>query len=329
MKKFFRIIGSALLIVILVISGLLIYVKTALPNVGPAPAITIEYTPERIERGRYLANSVTVCMDCHSTRDWNKFAGPVTEGTLGKGGERFDQKVGFPGVYYSKNITPAGISRYTDGELFRLITTGVTKENRAMFPVMPYGHYGQMDPEDIKSIIAYIRSLAPIQNPVQESVSDFPMNFIINTIPAKANPQKKPPESDTLAYGKYLTNASSCIECHTNVSKGRIIPELAFSGGREFMMRDGSIVRSANITPDRETGIGSWTEEMFMTRFKVFADSSYKPQDVAAGQFNSIMPWNMYSKMNKEDLKAIYRYIKTVKEIKNTVIKFTPHQDAR
>lgn len=329
MKKFFRIIGYALLIVILVISGLLIYVKTALPNVGPAPAITIEYTPERIERGRYLANSVTVCMDCHSTRDWNKFAGPVTEGTLGKGGERFDQKVGFPGVYYSKNITPAGISRYTDGELFRLITTGVTKENRAMFPVMPYGHYGQMDPEDIKSIIAYIRSLAPIQNPVQESVSDFPMNFIINTIPAKANPQKKPPESDTLAYGKYLTNASSCIECHTNVSKGRIIPELAFSGGREFMMRDGSIVRSANITPDRETGIGSWTEEMFMSRFKIFADSSYTPQDVAAGQFNSIMPWNMYSKMNKEDLKAIYRYIKNVKEIKNTVIKFTPHQDAR
>jgi mono/diheme cytochrome c family protein len=325
MKKFFKIIGYALLILILVISGLLIYVKTALPNVGPATAITIDYTPERIERGRYLANSVTVCMDCHSTRDWNKFAGPLTAGTLGKGGERFDQTVGFPGVYYSKNITPAGISRYTDGELFRLITTGVTKEGRAMFPVMPYGHYGQMDPEDIKSIIAYIRSLAPIQNPVQESVSDFPMNFIINTIPAKANPQTKPPQSDTLAYGKYLTNASSCIECHTKVSKGRIIPELAFSGGREFMMRDGSIVRSANITPDKETGIGSWTEEMFMSKFKVYADSSYKPQDVAAGQFNSIMPWNMYGKMNKEDLRAIYMYIKNVKAIKNTVIKFTPH----
>lgn len=325
MKKFFKIFGYTLLVLILLISGLLIYVKVALPNVGPASTLTIEYTPARIERGRYLANSVSVCIDCHSTRDWTKFAGPVLEGTFGKGGERFDQRVGFPGVYYSRNITPAGISRYTDGELFRLITTGVTKEGRAMFPVMPYAHYGKMDPEDIKSIIAYVRSLAPIQNQVQESVSDFPMNFIINTIPTKANPQTMPAKSDTLAYGKYMVNASACIECHTKVNKGKIIEGLEFGGGREFMLRDGSIVRSANISPDNETGIGSWTEDMFISKFKIYADSSYKPQDVGSGQFNSIMPWNMYSKMTKEDLAAIYTYIKSVKPIKSTVIKFTAH----
>ena len=325
MKKFFKIFGYTLLVLILLISGVLIYVKIALPNVGPASALTVEYTPARVERGRYLANSVTVCIDCHSTRDWNKFAGPVIEGTFGKGGERFDQTIGFPGVYYSRNITPAGITRYTDGELFRLITTGVTKEGRAMFPVMPYQHYGQMDPEDIKSIIAYIRSLAPIQNEVQESVSDFPMNFIINTIPVKANPQTMPAKSDTLAYGKYMVNASACVECHTKVNKGKIIDGLEFGGGREFMLRDGSIVRSANITPDAETGIGSWSKEIFVNRFKMYADSSYKPQAVAAGQFNSIMPWLMYSKMNTEDLEAIYTYIKSVKPIKSTVVKFTAH----
>ncbi len=325
MKKFFKIFGYTLLVLILLISGVLIYVKVALPNVGPAIDITVERTPERVERGRYLANSVTVCIDCHSTRDWDKFAGPVIEGTFGKGGERFDQTIGFPGVYYSRNITPAGITRYTDGELFRLITTGVTKEGRAMFPVMPYQHYGQMDPEDIKSIIAYIRSLAPIQNEVQESVSDFPMNFIINTIPVKANPQTMPAKSDTLAYGKYMVNASACIECHTKVNKGKIIDGLEFGGGREFMLRDGSIVRSANITPDSETGIGSWSKEIFVNRFKMYADSSYKPQAVAAGQFNSIMPWLMYSKMNMEDLEAIYTYIKSVKPIKSSVVKFTAH----
>ena len=53
------------------------------------------------------------------------------------GGDVFDQKFGFPGKYYAKNITPEGISRYTDGELFRVITTGVTKEGKALFPVMP------------------------------------------------------------------------------------------------------------------------------------------------------------------------------------------------
>src|SRR6202012_5065901 len=112
---------------------------------------------EKIERGRYLANYVTVCMDCHSTRDWSKFSGPLKEGTLGQGGELFNQKFGFPGTYYSRNITPEGISRYTDGELFRLITTGVTKEGKPMFPVMPYPYYGKMDPDDIMCVIAYIR----------------------------------------------------------------------------------------------------------------------------------------------------------------------------
>ncbi|HLK28441.1 MAG TPA: hypothetical protein VKT28_07660 [Puia sp.] len=325
MKKVLKFLGYTVLVLILLIVGLLTYIKVALPNVGPAPDLIVESTPEKIERGRYLANSVTICMDCHSTRDWSKFAGPLTEGTLGKGGERFDQKVGFPGVYYSKNITPAGIKRYTDGELFRLITTGVTKEGRAMFPLMPYQHYGKMDPEDIKCIIAYIRTLAPIENAVTESVSDFPMNFIINTIPSKAEPGKLPAKSDTLAYAKYMVNASACIECHTQVDKGRIIPDLAFSGGREFRFPDGSVVRSANITPDKETGIGSWTEDIFIARFKTYADSSYKPQTVSPGQFNSVMPWNMYARMNKEDLAAIYTYLKNQNPIKNTVTKFTPH----
>ncbi|MGH2646887.1 MAG: c-type cytochrome [Ginsengibacter sp.] len=323
MKKVFKILGYIVLFIIVCVAGLLIYVKTALPDVGAAPDMKITSTPDRIERGRYLANSVVVCMDCHSTRDWSKFAGPLLPGTLGKGGERFDQKVGFPGIYYSRNITPAGIGRYTDGELFRVITTGVTKEGTALFPVMPYAHYGKMDPEDVMSIIAYIRTLAPIESQVPKPVSDFPMNFIINTIPVKAAPQKIPPASDQLAYGAYITNAASCIECHTKVDKGKIIPEFSFSGGREFEFPDGSVVRSANITPDITTGIGTWTEEMFIDRFKAYADSSYHPATVTAGEFNSIMPWNMYCKMAKEDLAAIYTYLRSVKPITNKVEKFT------
>src|SRR5665213_847923 len=317
MRKVFKIVGYILLIIVVGVAGIMIYVKEALPDVGPAPEMKVVSTPQRVERGRYLANSVTICMDCHSTRDWSKFAGPITPGTLGKGGERFDQSVGFPGVYYSKNITPAGISRYTDGELYRVITTGVTKEGSALFPVMPYAHYGKMDPEDIMSIIAYIRTLAPIENTVAAPVSDFPMNFIINTIPVKAAPQKIPSGSDQLAYGAYIINACACVECHTKVKRGAIIPELSFSGGREFQFPDGSIVRSANLTPDMKTGIGSWTEDMFVKRFEMYADSAYKPQAVAPGEFNSIMPWNMYGKMNEEDLAAIYKYLKSLQPINN------------
>jgi len=323
MKKIFKVIGYLLLLIVVLAGGLMLYAMTMLPRVGEAPALKVERTPERIEKGRYLANCVNSCMDCHSTRDWTKFAGPLVPGTLGKGGERFDQKFGFPGAYFSRNITPKGIGRYTDGELFRVITTGVTKEGRAMFPVMPYTYYGKMDPEDIYNIIAYLRTLPEIENPVQESVSDFPMNIIINTIPSKGAPVKRPDTSDRLKYGAYLVNVAGCIECHTKAEKGQIINELAFSGGREFKLPDGSTVRSANITPDPSTGIGAWNEEAFINRFKAYADSGFVPQPVSKGAFNTIMPWLMYGKMTRGDLSAIYAYIHSLPAKVNTVNKFT------
>ena len=324
MKKALRISGFILLFLVIVVGGLISYVKIALPNVGPAAEVKINSSPERIERGKYFANHVTVCMDCHSTRDWTKFSGPLVPGTLGKGGERFDQGFGFPGCYLSRNITPKGISRYTDGELFRVITTGVTKEGRAMFPVMPYPYYSKMDPDDIMCIIAYIRSLAPIDNDVPPSVSDFPMNIIINTIPKKAPGGTRPDESNTLAYGAYLVNAAGCIECHTQADKGQIIPELAFSGGRKFDMPDGSVLRSANITSSSNTGIGNWTEEAFVNRFKSYCDSVYTPPPVTKGAFNTIMPWTMYAGMKRSDLAAIYAYLRSQPAKENSVVKFTP-----
>src|SRR5690349_24798886 len=130
MNKFVKGTLVVLALLIVAIGALLSYVKLALPNVGEAEDLKIEYTQERIDRGRYLANSVSVCMDCHSTRDWSKFSGPLTPGTLGKGGERFDQSVGMPGVYFSKNITPEGITRYTDGELLQIGRASCRKESR-------------------------------------------------------------------------------------------------------------------------------------------------------------------------------------------------------
>jgi hypothetical protein len=323
MSKIFKIVGVILAIIIVGIGALLTYVKAGLPNVGKAEDIRIEYTPQRIERGKYLANNVCVCMDCHSKRDWAKFSGPLAEGTLGQGGELFDQTVGLPGSFLSRNITPEGIARYSDGELFRVITTGVNKEGSAMFPLMPYLHYGKMDREDIYSIISYIRSIPSIKNDVAQSVPDFPMNFIINTIPQRASLQSKPDTSNVLAYGSYIINASGCNECHTQVNKGMIIPELMYSGGREFLFPDGSMVRSANITPDDETGIGKWTKEAFIQRFKLYADSSFTLPSVKPGEYNTYMPWSMYAGMSRRDLGAIYDYLRTVKPLKNKVVKFS------
>lgn len=324
MKKILSYALFAIGFVIVAFAGLFFYVKFALPDVGEAENISVSATPEQIERGKYLANAVAVCMDCHSTRDWSKFSGPLTPGTLGQGGERFDHSMGLPGIFYSKNITPAAISRYTDGELYRVITTGVTKEGRAMFPLMPYLYYGKMDKEDVYAIIAYLRTIPSLQHEVPSSNADFPVNVIMNTIPTKAQPQPKPAPTDMLAYGAYMTNAAACMECHTKVNdQGQVIPEVAFGGGRTFQYPDGSVVTSSNITPDVGTGIGSWSEEAFVQRFKAYADSSYVTPVVAKGEFQTIMPWTMYAQMKREDLAAIYNYLKTVKPINQKVVKFT------
>jgi len=322
MRKAFKVLGILLIIIIIAVAGVAAYVKIALPNVGDAPSMKVEITPERLQRGEYLAQHVMVCVDCHSTRNWNEFSGPLVPGTLGKGGDVFDANMGFPGTYYAANITPAGIGNWTDGELFRAITTGVRKNGKPIFPVMPHHNYGKLDEEDIKSVIAYVRSLPAIENKVPESESDFPMNFIINTIPAKASLSKRPPMSDSVAYGKYMATATSCADCHTPFEKGAYVEEFYLAGGRTFELPGGTL-SSSNITPDKETGIGNWTKEMFIQRFKVYRDSAAAHQKVDfSKEFNSIMPWTMYAGMTDEDLGAIYTYLRTVKPISHKVEKF-------
>jgi len=207
---------------------------------------------------------------------------------------------------------------------------------------MPYSYYGKMDPEDIYSIISYIRSLPPVESEIPDSKADFPVNMLLRTMPVNATPTMRPDPSDQVAYGAYIMNASGCAECHTQVDpRGTIIKDQLYAGGRDFPFPNGSKVNSSNLTQDKETGIGSWTEEMFVTRFKQYADSGYVEEmfvtrfkqyadsgyqapRVQPGEFNSIMPWTMYAGMKEEDLKAIYAYLKTVKPIPNKVVKFIP-----
>lgn len=128
MRKIGKILVVLVIVFGVVVLGAISYVKLALPNVGDAPELKIEITKERVERGKYLANHVTVCIDCHSPRDWSKFSGPLDTTKIGIGGEKFDQKVGFPGEVYVPNITPYNLKHWTDGEIFRAITTGVKKD---------------------------------------------------------------------------------------------------------------------------------------------------------------------------------------------------------
>ena len=324
MKKFLKYTAYTVIVVVLIVLAGISYITLALPNVGKAEDIKVEATPQRIERGKYLANNVTLCMDCHSTRDWSKFAGPMKAGSLGAGGEKFDANVGFPGDVDVPNITPYHLKNWTDGELFRAITTGVKKDGSAIFPLMPWESYSKMSSEDVYSVIAYLRTLKPIETSYPERKLDFPLNILVHTMPQKATLGTVPSEKDTLKYGEYLVTIAACKDCHSQVNQGKMIAGLEYAGSRDFKVPGAGVVRSANITADKATGLGNWTKEQFVSKFKQYADSTQKLADVGPGQYQSIMPWYRYGEMKTGDLEAIYAYIKTIKPVKNQVVKFTP-----
>ncbi len=324
MKLYLKIILGILVILVLGVAGLLSYLKFALPKAGEAPDVNIEITPERLERGEYLALYVSGCIECHSKRDWNTFSGPIIPGTEGGGGDAFTREMGMPGLYYPPNITPARLGDWTDGEIFRAVTAGVSRDGRSLFPVMPYHEYGKMDPEDIYSIIAYIRSLEPLEGEVPAPETDFPMNFILNLMPEEPSFSRIPDTSDWVTYGEYMANAGGCIHCHsTQDDRGMEIPGMLLAGGSKFPLPGGGIVRSSNLTPDEKTGIGMWTEEAWLARITAYADSSIRLPEVRPGDFNTVMSWTLHSRMTETDLRAIYRYARSVKPIKNKVEKFS------
>ena len=80
---------------------------------------------------------------------------------------------------------------------------------------------------------------------------------------------------------------------------------------------------SANITPHKETGIGKWSRETFIRRFKIYSDTAYHKTALKPTDFNTPMPWITYSSISEKDLGAIYGYLRTVKPIKNKVNKFS------
>ncbi len=278
-----------------------------------------------IARGEYLANHVTPCLDCHSKRDFSKFAGPVIPGTEGMGGEVFDQKlIGLPGTVYAKNITPdpeTGIGTWTDDEVLRAITQGISKNGDTLFPMMPYVNFNHMAKEDLLSIIAYIRTLKPVKNkvPVRHLMIPISMAYPGPALQKSVDDNMRPPESDPVKYGEYLINAAVCMDCHTPQVKGQFDFSRSFAGGSAFDV--GSFkVNSANITPDSATGLGAWNEERFMNKFIQYREEAAYSFD--PGTQNTIMPLVSYAGMTDDDLKAIYAYLRTIKPLSNKVEKY-------
>ena len=320
MKTLLKIVAGLVVLLLIVAACGYGYLMFAFPKVPPAPTVTFDKSPERLARGEYLAEHVVGCSTCHTQRDWTKFSGPIKRELLGAGGEPFP--LGPAGLMYSKNITPAGIGSWSDGELLRATTQGVSKDGTPLFPLMPYPHFGAMSEDDIHAVLAYVRSWTAIDGSWPARQLNFPLNFIVRTIPAPNTYQSRPSPEDKAAYGKYMTRSALCSDCHTPIDdQGTPLPGMDFAGGMEFT-ETGYRVRSANITPDADTGIGSWTEQQFIDKFKGFETPDTATLSETERRQNTVMPMTAYAGMTREDLSAIYGYLRTLKPITNRVNRF-------
>jgi len=318
-----RLVFGVCILVLVIGGGFAGWLMLEYPRVPEPAPLSVSSSPQKVTRGAYLFNNVARCVDCHSTRDWSKYAAPVVVGTEGKGGEAFTHdRMGVPGDFYARNITPTALASWTDGEIARAITTGVNKHGEALFPVMPYRSYGELDPDDVDALVAYIRTLKPQLDEVPDRSFHFPMQIMVRTMPQPAHLMPAPDPSDRLAYGGYLARMAGCAECHaTRDDQGAPQPGMDYAGGMEFRFPEGGIVRAPNITPDADTGIGTWTEAQFIQRFKVWERVPDRVLPANQRASNTVMPWKQLGGMTREDLSALYAFLRDQKPVIHRVTK--------
>ena len=276
---------------------------------APYPPVAANADPAVISQGEYLVYSAAACAYCHVPRDqW-----PVLDG-----GERLsltgDHLFRLPfGRIYSSNLTPdpaTGIGTRSDAELARILRYGVRADGRAAFPLMEI----QLSDEDLTAVVSYLRSQpAKVHAVPDHQFSRFGkalMAFAISPASPATRPPATSPTGPTIERGAYLANhVSSCTSCHTNRGSDGALVGPAFAGGQQMEVAadPNQVYVTANLTPDPESSpIGQWSEDTFVTRFRM--------GELIAG---TPMPWGAYARLTEDDLRAIYRFLRSLPPTRN------------
>jgi hypothetical protein len=325
MKRFGKwfLIAAGSLIVVLAIAITLTVGWS--PFLGPKTRAltnrTFERTPQRLERGRYIATGLSGCIDCHSPHEWAAPGMPMVAGMAGAGDVL--PYGGLPGRIVAPNLTPdpeTGAGNWTDDQIARAIQEGVGHDGRALFPIMPYKHYRNMSEEDVASIVVYLRSLTPVHNPLPATEIIFPVKYLIRSAPEPVNaPVSDVGSSDQLRYGTYLADQAGCVDCHTPQVRGQDVAGMEFAGGFSFTGPWGSVA-SSNITPD-PSGIPYYDEALFL--------SVMRTGGVMGRKLSPIMPTRDYKNLTDDDLKAIFAFFRTAKPVKHRVDNSEPPSECK
>jgi mono/diheme cytochrome c family protein len=283
------------------------------PKARPLTARRFEATPARLERGRYLVESVSGCFACHTTYDSKDPVKSYAAATNKGGGGSLDAD-GAPWLI-APNITPdreTGAGTWTDDMFARAIREGIGHDGRALFPAMPYQNYRNYSDEDVAAIVVYLRSIPAVKNRLPKSEIPFPLSRLINTVPEPlTDPVPEPDASTPVKRGEHMIRVADCSGCHTpRGEQGAPIPGMDYAGGNPFGDGKGGAVTPMNLTPDA-TGISYYDEALFL--------KTIRTGHVGARPLSPHMPWWVYRNMKDEDLKSIFAYLRTLKPVEHRV----------
>ncbi len=277
-----------------------------------------------IAHGEYIAY-IAGCISCHSPyqEDYADFSALTIEQAIDvslftletldleemafAGGRPFD--LGPAGLILSRNITPheeTGIGSWTDEEIEASIRIGVTPDGYRLFPLMPYRNYFNMAEDDMQALIAYLRSIEPVENEVPRigpSGEGIAPDLIA---PEDALLEAPQAEDGLVERGEYLVNfVMSCADCHTPLdpNTGEPLFDQWLSGGQPWEGPWG-IVYGGNITPHEDAGIGTWDDEEIARAIREGIRED--------GRRLVLMPWEDYTRTTDEDIEAVVAYLRNL-----------------
>jgi mono/diheme cytochrome c family protein len=238
-----------------------------------------------VERGKHLYGAVANCIVCHGS---DGGGGPfITDAALA--------------VLNAPNLTrgPGGVGvQYSDADYDRAIRRGIRPDGTRLI-IMPSWGYAALSDSDAASIVAYVRTLQPVDR-ANPRVRLGPVGRVLlvtnklrmdaTRIADEGPPAPPPPPMMMVGYGQYLARVGGCMGCHgTHLSGGHL------EGPPD-------VPPASNLTP---TGIGTWTAPMFMITLT-------KGRDPSGHELHPFMPWRTIRTMTDLELESIYDYLKSL-----------------
>jgi len=288
---------------------LLLAALALLVGLGHAAPVAGGVLRDAVAHGKYIFGAAGGC-GCHTEPG----------GALNAGGRRYD---GPFGTVYSANITPdreTGVGAWTDDQLIAAIRLGRRPNGERLIPVHPYTVFNGMAEADLRSLVAYLRTVPPVRRaapPKRITVPFFESVFLPAWLAAFAPRENPPPEPPTagVARGEYLVRAvGHCGECHTPRTRTQATDNSRFLAGNPTGP-EGSVV--PNLTPDPATGL-QWTEEQIA---EYLGTGNTPDGDVAGGPMAEVIQGTAagYKDLTAADRLAIARYLKTIPPVRHKV----------